>query len=97
MKAITANRLSDGVVVYVGAGGALVERFEHAALFDDDEAKAALSQVLSAPTTIASAYLIDADAKGPTGREALRETIRRNGPTVRRDLGKQAEARDERL
>ncbi|MFZ5618873.1 MAG: DUF2849 domain-containing protein [Pseudomonadota bacterium] len=97
MKAITANRLSDGVVLYVGPDGALVERFEDAVLFDDDAAKAALSTTLARATVIASAYLIDADAAGPVGREALRETIRKNGPTVRRDLGKQAEASDERL
>lgn len=97
MKAITANRLADGAVVYVGADGALVERFEHAALFDEEAAKAALSGTLAQTTVIAAAYLIDADATGPIGREALREMIRKNGPTVRRDLGKQAEVLDERL
>lgn len=97
MKAITANRLSDGVVVYLGADGALVERFDHAELFGDDAAPEKLSALLRRETIIAGAYLIDAEAAGPIGREALRETIRRYGPTVRRDLGKQAEALDERL
>lgn len=97
MKAITANRLSDGVVLYVGADGSLVERFEHAALFEDAAAKDALVRTLARDTMIAAAYLIDATRAGPVGREALRETIRKNGPTVRPDLGKQAEAIDERL
>lgn len=97
MKAITANRLTDGEVVYVGADGALVDRFEHARLFDGAAADEALAEILTRKTVIAAAYLIDAEEKGPVGREALRETIRKNGPTVRRDLGKQAEAVDERL
>ena len=97
MKAVTANRLSDGAVLYVGAGGALVERFSHARLFDDADADAALAALLAQKTVIASAYLFDAEATGPVGREALRESIRGNGPTIRRDLGKQAEATDERL
>lgn len=97
MKAVTANRLSDGAVLYVGSGGALVERFDHAQLFDGADAEAALAGIVAQKTAIASAYLIDAEAAGPVGREALRESIRRNGPTIRRDLGKQAEASDERL
>ncbi len=97
MKAITANRLSDGVVVYLGADGRLVDRFDHAALFDDAIADEKLALVLARKTVIAGAYLIDATEKGPVGRERLREAIRRDGPTVRRDLGKQAEAIDERL
>ncbi len=97
MKAITANRLSDGVVVYVARDGALVERFEHAALFDNDRADGELATTLADMSVIANAYLIEAEESGPVGREALRESIRRNGPTIRRDLGKQAEALDERL
>jgi hypothetical protein len=97
VKAITANRLSDGVVLYVGVDGSLVERFEHAALFDEAAAKDVLVKTLARDTAIAAAYLIDATRAGPAGRERLRETIRRNGPTVRQDLGKQAEVIDERL
>ena len=35
MKAVTANRLSDGVVLYLGPDGDFVERLEHAALFEE--------------------------------------------------------------
>ena len=97
MKAITANRLSDGVVVYVGAGEALVDRFNDAQLYSPDEAESVLTRLLNRKEAIASAYLIDAEAAGPSGRSALRETIRRKGPTVRLDLGKQAELIDERV
>ncbi|MCB2098967.1 MAG: DUF2849 domain-containing protein [Parvularculaceae bacterium] len=97
MKAVTANRLSDGAVIYLGEDGLLVDRFEQARLFNADEAENALTRLLERKTTIASAYLIDAEESGPTGREALRETIRKSGPTVRSDLGKQAEALDERV
>jgi len=97
MKAVTASRLSDGVVVYVGPNGAFVERLAHAQLFDDAEAETALAEISNRRTEIASAYLIDAASTGPVGREALRESIRAHGPTIRRDLGKQAEAIDERL
>ena len=97
MKAVTANRLSDGTVLYAGKDGALVERLAHAQLFNDAEAEATLTQILARKTEIASAYLIDVASTGPVGREALRESIRAQGPTIRRDLGKQAEATDERL
>ncbi|NWG91680.1 MAG: DUF2849 domain-containing protein [Parvularculaceae bacterium] len=97
MKAITANRLYDGVVLYVGPNGGFVERFEQAALFDEAAANAELEVVLTRDTAIASAYVIEADASGPIGREALRESIRRYGPTIRKDLGKQSEAANERL
>lgn len=97
MKAVTANRLSDGAVVWLARDGALSPRFEAAALYTDEEAHKALAAVAAQATIVAGAYLIEADASGPVGREALRETIRRNGPTVRRDLGEQAEAVDERV
>jgi hypothetical protein len=96
VKAVTANRLADGAVVWLARDGSLTGRFDAAALYTDEEAPDALARVAAQTTVVAGAYLIDADASGPAGREALRETIRRDGPTVRRDLGKQAEARDER-
>ncbi len=97
MKAVTANLLADGAVVYLGADDALVGRFDAAALFAPEDADAALARVTARATLVAAAYLIDAERSGPIGREAMRETIRRNGPTVRRDLGKQAENVNERV
>lgn len=93
MKAVTGNRLTDGVVVYLAPDGAWTERLEKARLFEDGEAEAALAEAQSRVTEIASAYLIEAEEGGrPAGRAVVRETIRNSGPTVRPDLGKQAEA-----
>jgi hypothetical protein len=38
VKAVTANRLSDGAVLYVASDGSLVERFEQAALLTEADA-----------------------------------------------------------
>lgn len=67
MKAITADRLSDGAVLYVGDDRSFVDRFEQARLFEPGEAEKVLAQVLNRKTAIASAYLIEAEATGPIG------------------------------
>ncbi len=93
MKAITANRLEDGVVVYLGADDGWTSDLAKAARFEDEDAKAALAGAEARAGEIAGAYLIEvSDAGAPAGRETLRETIRKDGPTVRLDLGYQAEA-----
>lgn len=97
MKVVTANRLRDGVAVWLGDDNNLVDRFGRAALLSDDEAAAALARVVAQTDIVANAYIIEADASGPVGRDAWRETIRCNGPSIRLDLGKQAEAINDRL
>ncbi len=93
MKAVTANRLDDGAVVYFAGDKGWTSELSAAARFDDEAAKAALETAQARVKDIADAYLIDVDDKGaPAGRETLRETIRKSGPTVRLDLGYQAEA-----
>ena len=93
MKAVTANRLDDGAVVYLAGDGAWTSDLSAAARFEDDGAKSALEEAQARVKEIADAYLIEVDDKGaPAGRETLRETIRKSGPTVRLDLGYQAEA-----
>ena len=92
MKAVTANLLSDGGVVYLGADGAWVARLRAARLFADAaDAEAARARAAARVTEITDAYLIETTADGSAaGREAIRDTIRDNGPTVRPDLGKQS-------
>ena len=91
MKAVTANLLADGRVVYLAADGSWAERLAGAAIFEDDAAAHALTAAQARAIEIADAYLIEAEAGGaPAGREAFREAIRNCGPTVRPDLGKQA-------
>jgi hypothetical protein len=93
MKAVTANRLDDGAVVYLAGDESWTSELSAAARFDDEAAKAALETAQARVEDIADAYLIDVDDQGaPAGRETLRETIRKSGPTVRLDLGYQAEA-----
>ena len=91
MKAITANRLSDGLVVYLDGNDQWTEKQSDAARIDNDESVAALAAAQSRVGEIADAYLIDVNETGaPDGRAKIRETIRKSGPTVRADLGYQA-------
>lgn len=95
VKILTANRLADGAVVYGGVRGGWVERLGDAAGFAaSTEADARLAKAAEdvADRLIVEPYLFDAQA-GAHGLRPLRvrEVIRAAGPTVRPDLGKQAE------
>jgi len=93
VKVITGNRLSDGLVVFLGNDGQWTPALERAANFVDDAAKTAFADAQLRVGEIADLYLIDVDDAGVlTGRETLRESIRKAGPTVRLDLGYQAGA-----
>jgi hypothetical protein len=92
---VTANRLADGVVVFQDARGGWAEDFARAAVHADAAAlQAALAEAAEA---VARALIVDPYAievalrNGRYAPKALREAIRASGPTVRRDLGKQAE------
>ena len=95
MKAITANRLIDGEVVFWNEGR-WVERFADAQIFrpeDDGHAEAALDVAKGQPTVVVDAYFIDV-IEVPTGGLApvsYRERLRALGPTNLRMHGKQAE------
>ncbi len=91
MKAVTGNRLSDGLVVYLADNDQWTERLSEAARFSNDDSTAVLAAAQFRVKEIADAYLIDVDEAGsPDGRAKIRETIRKSGPTVRADLGRQA-------
>lgn len=92
MKALTANRLIDGEVVF-WKDGAWVEQFGDAQLFDDPaEAEAAEAHGKSQPTVVVDAYLIDlTDSQGLWAPVSYRERIRALGPTNHVDHGKQTE------
>ena len=92
MKAITGNLLRNGRVVYLTLDGTWTDHLAKAHTFADDDAEGALESAKQRVIEIAGAYLIEVNAGAAAGREALRETIRSAGPTVRRDLGKQATA-----
>jgi len=91
---ITANRLGDGVVVFLDAKGVWSEDFHHGAVLADEAAKAAaLARAKSSENDneVIDPYWIELESRaGHFMPKALREAIRASGPTVRPDLGKQA-------
>jgi hypothetical protein len=82
MRALTANRLKDGEVVF-WKSGQWVERFGDAELFaEDGAAEAAEAHGKNQPTVVVEPYLIDlAEAEGVWVPVSYRERIRALGPT----------------
>jgi hypothetical protein len=95
-QVLTANRLLDGEVVYLDAADDWVERIGEARLLATPaEGEAALAKGVAAETErkIVHAYLFDVAGQGDALKPVkMREIIRAAGPTIRRDLGKQARA-----
>jgi hypothetical protein len=92
-QVLTANRLRLGEVVYWNSAEGWVPRFEDAEVLPDDKAEAALQGAAEwvRRREVVAPYLFDVRVEG--GRVVpvkVREVIRARGPTVRRDLGKQA-------
>jgi len=93
MRALTANRLFDGEVVF-WKDGAWVERFGDAQLFEegDPAAEAAEAHGKNQPTVVVEPYLIDlSEVEGVWTPVSYRERVRAMGPTNRLDHGKQTE------
>lgn len=94
----TGNRLLDGEVVWLGRGGAWVESVELAFLAqteDERTAAAALASKADADNHVVEPYEIEATVeKGVVTPVGFREQIRAAGPTIRTDLGKQAQRQD---
>lgn len=82
MKLLTANRLTDGLVLWYADGG-WTEDAAHAARLEDDEAEAILTQWKARETEVVGAYLIPlSEEDTPVQREHVREHVRANGPTA---------------
>lgn len=94
---ITANRLRDGIVVFMTRTGEWSETIDEAALALEPEAAAALEARAKEDeqrTLVTGSYLVDAERVGGRVRAShIRERMRALGPTVRIDLGKQAEGK----
>jgi hypothetical protein len=93
MKALTANRLSDGEVVFWNAGH-WVERFADAQLWADDDSAGpdAEAKGRDQATAVVDVYLIDlVESEGIWAPLSYRERIRALGPTNHLHHGKQAE------
>jgi Protein of unknown function (DUF2849) len=94
-QVMTANRLRDGEVVFLTRAGVWSEKIDDAVLALEPQATAAL-EVRAADdvkaTLITGQYLFDAErVNGKIRATHIRERIRTLGPTVRLDLGKQAD------
>jgi len=91
---ITANRLSDGVVVFQTVGDGWSEDFNRAAVLADPQGTTeALARAKrdEESNLVVDAYVVPVEERnGHFAPKALREAIRAAGPTIRRDLGKQA-------
>jgi hypothetical protein len=86
MRLITANRLSDGRVIYVGANDNPVEALTEAESYDEAGADAALARAAARPDIFVNPYLVEVRDRTPSGRDRLKETIRATGPTVGHSL-----------
>ena len=82
MKVITANRLSDGRVIYAGVDNQPVERLDQASALDDAAAEIVLAEVAARPDVFVNPYLVEVQDRAPSGRDRLKERIRAAGPTV---------------
>jgi len=82
MKTVTANRLTDGRVVYRREDGAWSPDIEDAALLTDAEADAALDAALRDILSVVGPYLIEIEDGAPVGRKRVREAIRLSGPSA---------------
>lgn len=95
LEVVSGNRLTDGFVVYLAASGDWAEKIEDAAVAANEAERAALEDLANAG--IASQHVVGwefaeiTDAGG--ARKAIKniQFIRSLGPTVRLDLGKQAD------
>ncbi len=94
MKILTANRLTDGEVVWLAADHSWAESIEAAEIARDKETEEKLSRAGEAAflkNEVVDVNLIDIElADGAPVPVRLRERIRAAGPTNRLDLGKQA-------
>ena len=94
-QVMTANRLRDGEVVFLTRAGVWSEKIDDAVLAQEPQALAAVEARAAADVNanlITGQYLFDATRLGGHIKAShIRERIRAQGPSVRLDLGKQAE------
>jgi hypothetical protein len=92
---MTANRLRDGAVVFYTRTGDWSESIDAAVLATEPQAAKALEargKDDERATLVTGVYLFDAEREDSHIRALhIRERIRTLGPTIRLDLGKQAE------
>jgi len=94
-QVLTANLLKDGLVVFMTDGAAWSPWIEDAAIVTGKDSALELEgkgNIAAKANVVVGPYLIDVlDVNGRPRATLIREHIRTLGPTVRTDLGKQAE------
>ena len=94
-QALTANRLADGEAVFLTRLGMWSVSVDEAALAQEPDAVKALEargREAEAANIVTGSYLFEAERRSGRVRAAhIRERIRTLGPTVRPDVGKQAQ------
>ena len=95
MKIITANGLVDGEVVWLGSQKSWVVNINQAELLEsneDTEKAMKIAEGAVVERQIVEPYLVDVESiDGSIVPKSVKEKIRAKGPTIRLDLGKQAE------
>jgi hypothetical protein len=86
MKIITANRLSDGRVIYWDTDGQPTAEFDKALKIEAEAAEALLAKASVRTEIFVNPYLTDVVHGVPSGRDRLKESIRSKGPTVGHSL-----------
>ncbi|WKL58111.1 DUF2849 domain-containing protein [Asticcacaulis sp. ZE23SCel15] len=82
MKLLTANRLTDGLVLWY-ADGQWVEDAALATHLEDAAGEALKAEWVARETEVVAPYLIPVTDDGtPVQRELVREFVRANGPTI---------------
>ncbi len=95
MRVLTANRLIDGDVVFYTAKGDWSVDINDSLIAVSEEARARLENIgakADASAHVVGCYLIEVQKHaGQVNAVHYREIMRTKGPTVRNDLGKQAQ------
>ena len=91
---VIANRLRDGIVVFLGTSHQWVEKLSECSPAEseaDENELTRLGQEAADRQEIVDPTLIEVEEKeGVLHAVKMREAMRTSGPTVREDLGKQA-------
>lgn len=96
VKVATANRLTDGIVVFLGYDGEWTRHIDDARVAERDDDIAELQAEAEASPAVVGAYLIDADIRLPEGQGrtvepvAYKERIRAYGPSIHPAFAKKA-------
>ncbi|WP_414832451.1 DUF2849 domain-containing protein [Afifella sp. YEN Y35] len=98
LQVVTANRLEDGAVVWLGAGGHWFEDINAAKVFAPEKVAEGLAD---ADAAVSRQEIVGPDAIAVTQAEGeivpvrLRERIRAQGPSIRPDVGRLDTSRPE--